>query len=165
MRTVGAVVTGLAGNIRAAQSTRFEAVLGSLLLRFRREIPRRQEPVDEGLVLTDAIAKHASVVTIVVDAPLDVDNLARSVDGDGGCSPVAGGLVVVDGHAGVVAAGPATAYGCNVEIGPRGYRFKDAAFWAAVQPGLAEVSFQRFLGVLKLGSDSPRLLVCFDCLE
>lgn len=88
LRAVGAKPAVLPAHIRAAQCPRLEAILGSLLLSVGREIARGEELVHEALVLADAVAEHPAVVAIVIDAPLDVDDLARLVHGCGLVAPV-----------------------------------------------------------------------------
>ena len=133
---VGAVRAVLPVNIPATQDALIEAVLGRLLLRVGGEVGGVGELVDEGLVLADAVGEHAAVVAVVVDAPLDGDDVARRVGLDDFVAPGLAGLVVVDAHAGVVAAGAAAANGGGVEVGPRCNRFQDGALGAGVSAGL-----------------------------
>lgn len=73
------------------------------------------------------------MVAVVVDAPLDVDDVAGGVGLDGRGAPGAGGEVVVDAVAGVVAAGAGAADGGSVEVGPGLYGLEDLALWAGVR--------------------------------
>lgn len=60
----------LAGDISAVECASFETCFGGLLLVLSRDVARREELVDELLVLADAVGEHASVVAVVVDTPL-----------------------------------------------------------------------------------------------
>ena len=61
--------TVLAGNIGAVERAGFEAFFSGLLLGLSRNVARRNQFVDELLVLADAVGEHASVVAIIVDTP------------------------------------------------------------------------------------------------
>lgn len=137
LRTVRTIPTLLPVDIRARQEAGFEAVLRGLLLRLSRQIRRVEQFVDNALVLADAVAEHAAVVAVVVDAPLHFDLLAGGVGGDWFGTPVVGGLVVVDAVAGVVAAGSAATDGGGVEVWPGRDGFEDGAFGTGVHAGLA----------------------------
>ena len=63
----------LAGNIGAVERASFEAGFCGLLLGLSRNVARRNQLVDELLVLADAIGEHASVVAVVVNTPLSVE--------------------------------------------------------------------------------------------
>jgi len=102
--TVRVVTARLPSNISALQLTSLEAVFSSLLLRFRRKITRCQKFVDESLILADAVAEHATMVTIGIEAPLYIDDITGLVGDDGLRTPARTGLIVIDGHAGVVSA-------------------------------------------------------------
>lgn len=65
-------LTGLAGDIGAVERAGFEAGFGGLLLGLSRDVAGGDQLVDELLVLADAVGEHASVVAVVVDAPLSV---------------------------------------------------------------------------------------------
>lgn len=67
--TVWVDATGLARNIGAVERASFEAFFSGLLLGLSRDVARRNQFVDELLVLADAVGEHASVVAIVVDTP------------------------------------------------------------------------------------------------
>ena len=101
---VRVVATRLSSDISALQFTSLEAVFSSLLLGLRRKVPRRQKFVNEGLILADAVAEHATMVTIGIEAPLYIHDIARFVGDDRLRTPARTGLVVVDGYAGVVPA-------------------------------------------------------------
>lgn len=101
---VRVVTASLPSNISALQLTSLEAIFSSLLLRLRRKVPGRQKFVDESLILADAVAEHATVVTIGVEAPLHIDHIAGFVGDDRLRTPARTGLVVVDGDPGVVSA-------------------------------------------------------------
>ena len=61
--------TSLARNIGAVERASLEAFFSGLLLGLSRDVARRNQFVDERLVLADAVGEHASVVAIVVDTP------------------------------------------------------------------------------------------------
>lgn len=63
----------LAGDIGAVERAGFEACFGGLLLGLSWDVARCQEFVDKLLVLADAVGEHASVVAVVVDAPLPAE--------------------------------------------------------------------------------------------
>lgn len=118
LRAVRAISTLLPVNIRTLQLALQETVLGGLLLVLCREVVRVQELVDQGLVLADAVGEHAAVVAVIVDAPLHLDHVAGRIGLHDLIAPVVAGLVVVDAHAGVVAAGSAAADLGAFEVGP-----------------------------------------------
>lgn len=99
---VGVVSAVLAVNVSAREKSLLEAVFGSLLLFIGGEIVRVEELVDDSLVLADAVREHSAVVAVVVDAPLNIDDLAGRVRGYDFVPPVRRWLVVVKAHAGVV---------------------------------------------------------------
>lgn len=105
-----AVRTRLALDVCAWQHALLEAVLRGLLLLEGGQVVGVEKLVDDGLVLADAVGEHASVVAVVVDAPLDVNDIAGFVCRDRGLAPVGAGLVVVDTYTGVVAAGAGAGY-------------------------------------------------------
>jgi hypothetical protein len=102
---VGVVAADGAVHVCAGQNPGFETVFGGLLLGVGGDVPGDYERGCEGGVFADPVAEHATVVAIVVDAPLDGDDLPGGIGCDGCEAPVAGGVVVVDAHASVVAAG------------------------------------------------------------
>lgn len=127
----------LARDVGAGKGAPLETVLGGLLLLVGGEIARCEELLDERLILADTVGEHATVVTIVVDAPLDVDGLARRVAGDGRVAPQPSArLVVVDAHAGVVTTGSTAANRSNVKIGPGRDRLENGALGAGVKASL-----------------------------
>lgn len=107
-RAFGATSAHLAQDIRTIQRSNLKTILRGLLLCISRQISRCDKRVDDRLVLADPVREHAAVVTIVTDAPLHSDRVAAGVGHDWRVAPVCGGLVVVDAHAGVVAAGSGT---------------------------------------------------------
>jgi hypothetical protein len=139
-RAVRTVTALLAINISARKETLFKAIFSSLLLSFSGDIARIKKLVDNVLVLTDTIGVHASMVAIVVNAPLDIDNLAGLVGGDGFFSPVGAGLVVVDADPGVVAAWARASDFGGVEVWPGCDGLKDGALGACIWAGLSLVS-------------------------
>ena len=72
------------------------------------------------------------MVTIVINAPLHSGRVAAGVGHDGRVTPVRSGLVVVDAHAGVVAAGSGAADYCGSYVWPGGYGLEDGAFGAGI---------------------------------
>lgn len=70
---VGVDAAVLAGDVGAVERAGFEACFGGLLLGLSWDVARGQEFVDELLVLADAVGEHASVVAVVIDAPLSVE--------------------------------------------------------------------------------------------
>ncbi len=157
LAAVWAVVAGLAVDVVAVEEALLEAVLGGLLLRVGGQIARVKELVDELLVLADAVREHAAVVPVVVDAPLDLDDLAGPVGRDGSGAPRGARLVVVDADARVVAAGPVAAHDGGVEVRPRRYWLLDGALGAGIGAGLfARVSGKDIHHVQCLGSGVPQ---------
>lgn len=129
---VGVVPAGLARDISAVQRACQETVLRGLLLGVSGKVTWRQEFVDEILVFAYAVAEHAPVVAVVVNAPLNFDNVSGIVGYDWCVAPVGRGLVVVYADTGVVATGTAPSYLCGGEIGPRGYGLEDGALGTRV---------------------------------
>lgn len=109
LRTVRIVVTGLAADVRTWECALSETVFGRLLFGLCGEIAWGYEFVDESLVLAYTICKHAAVVAVIVDAPLDGDDITRLVCGHGFFAPYRAWLIVVDAHASVIAARAAAA--------------------------------------------------------
>ena len=66
--------TGLARNVGAVERASFEACFGGLLLGLSRDVAGCNQFVDELLVLANAVGEHASMVAVVVDAPLSVES-------------------------------------------------------------------------------------------
>jgi hypothetical protein len=139
-RTVRTVTALLTINISAGKKTFFETIFSSLLLSLGGDVVWVEKLVDDVLVLTNTVGVHASMVTVVVNAPLDVDNLARLVGGDGFFAPVGTGLVVVDADSGVVAAWSRSSDFGGVEVWPGGDGFQDCALGARIWAGLSLVS-------------------------
>lgn len=92
------------------------------------EVARGQELVDEILVLADAVAEHATMVTVGVNAPLHCDGISSIVCCHRSASPSICGPVIVYADAGIVAARTASAYRCSGEIRPGGNGLEDSAF-------------------------------------
>lgn len=142
-RTIGAEAARLPVDISARQGASPEAVFCSLLFSLGGQVPGRQELVHECLVLADAIAKHATVVAIVVDAPLHINYIAALVGNDRRRSPAGSGLVVVDTDTGVVSAWACAPNLGRVEVGPGRDGLEDGALgtcvWSSlsVEPGPA----------------------------
>lgn len=114
-----------------------EALLGSLLLGIRWDIPWGQEFVYECLVLADTPTEHATVVAVVVHAPLNINDLACRVGHDRVLSPYTiPGSVVINTDAGIVAARSTPANGCSGKIWPRGDWLENVALGAAIKAGL-----------------------------
>ena len=133
LAAVRAIPALLPIHIRAAQKPLLEAILGLLLFLLGGLVVRVEELVHNVLILADAVGEHAAVVAVVVDAPLDVDDLASGVGGDGLGAPGAGGEVIVDVNTGVVAAGAGAADGGGVEIRPGLNGLENLALWAGVR--------------------------------
>lgn len=74
-RAVRVIATTLARNVGAFELSFQETVFGCLLLIVGGQIVWVQEEVDERLVGADAVGEHATVVTIVINAPFDVDGI------------------------------------------------------------------------------------------
>lgn len=119
IRATGAVVSG---NIGAGKDTLLKARLGLVLLRDSGNVVGVQELVDDILVLADPVAEHAAVVTVVVNAPHDLDSLTSCVGGNGGVSPGCSGRVVVVATPFIVTARAALVDLHLVQIRPRFHR-------------------------------------------
>lgn len=115
-----------------------KAVLGSLLLGIGGQVVGVGEEVHEGLVAADTVGEHATVVAVVVDAPLDFDDLVRRVSGHDRLAPVGAGLVVVNANASVVATRSAATYRGGFNVGPSSDGFEDGAFGTGVDASLRE---------------------------
>lgn len=135
-RAVRTVATVLPGNIGAVEGAGLEAVLGSLLLGVGWDVSGSQELVDEGLVLADTPTEHAAMVSVVINAPLHIDDLARRVGDNGRVSPVGGWRVVVNADTGIVAARTTPADWCSGKIWPRRNGFENVAFGTSIDAGL-----------------------------
>lgn len=101
---VGIVFAALPVNCGARKGSPLETFLSFLLLTCIGEVARGDEFFDDGVILTDAEAVHPRVVTVVVDAPLDVHHFPL-LEGLHHLAPVGAWLVVVDLGALVEAAG------------------------------------------------------------
>jgi len=122
----------LAFDVGARKSTAFEAIFGGLFLSKSRNITRGQKLVDQSLILADAIGKHATMVTIVIDTPLNGDFRTSSV-GDHRClAPLVSGGVVVNANAGIVSARTAASHGCFSETWPCSNRLEDGTLWTGI---------------------------------
>lgn len=116
--TVGTIVTGLPTNIITVQRSSNKAVLCRLFLIVGGEVRWVQEFVDKVLILADAVAKHPTVVTVVVNAPLHRDNISWSISSHSGSTPGIRRLIVVYGRACIVTTGATTANEGGSEVGP-----------------------------------------------
>jgi len=115
---IAAEIASLSCNVRAGQETSFETILGSLLFVVGRDIAWSKELVDDGLVLADAVAEHAAVVSVMVHTPLNSDSVASGVGDYRGVSPVCCRSVIVDTDACVVATRSAATNRCDIEVRP-----------------------------------------------
>ena len=132
---IGAKVALLSINIGAWKNSLLKAFLSLLLFLLRRNVLWVKKLVHQCLILANAPTKHASMVAIVVNAPLDVNNLASLVSRDGR-TPVWSGLVVVDAHASVVTTWARSSHLSFVKIWERVNWFKNGAFRACVGASL-----------------------------
>lgn len=133
---VRTVVASLAINVGARQDSLLEAILGGLLLSLGGNIVGVEKLVDNVLVLANAVGVHATMVTVVVDAPLDVNNLARFISSYRLFAPVCTRLVVVNTDSSVIAAWATSSDFGLVEIGPGGDWLQDGAFRASIGTSL-----------------------------
>ena len=76
LTTVCTVVAGLSIDAGAFKKTFFKAGLGCLLLLVGWQVIRIQEFVHDILILADTVAEHATVITVVVKTPHDVNYIA-----------------------------------------------------------------------------------------
>lgn len=125
---IGTESTFLAINVCAWQNAGFEAVFCGLLLLVGGEVIRVEEFLDQVLIVAHAISEHSAVITVVVDTPLDFDDFAGLVSGYDLVTPVLGGLVVINAIAGIVAAWPASADSCSLQVRPSVDWLEDGAF-------------------------------------
>lgn len=130
------MVTGLTINISAWQDTFSEAVFGLLLLLFSGLVVRVDELIHKLLVVTQTIGKHASVVTVVVDTPLNFDHFTGFVGRYGLLTPVAAWFVVVVVATLVESTRAALSNFSLIEIGPRIYRLQNGTLGALILPSL-----------------------------
>lgn len=90
--------------------------------------------------MADTVGEHATVITVVVNAPHDVNDITGFVSLNHLFAPVAARLVVVDAHTGIVSAGSAAANWGYVKIRPGGNGLEDGALRTCVNPSLSNVS-------------------------
>jgi len=109
----------LSRHIGAVEGAGLEAVLGSLLLGGGWDVSGSQELVGEGLVLADTPTEHAAVVSVVVNTPLYINDLARRVGDNGRISPVGSRRVVVNADTSIVAARTTPADWRSGKVWPR----------------------------------------------
>jgi hypothetical protein len=133
--TVGTEVTGLPADASTRQYASLEAILSSLLLGFGWKIVGIEEFIDYSLILADAVANHASVIAICIDAHLDVDNVP-SIVSHKRCAPTWTGLIIVDAYASVISARSAATDFGSVDIGPSCHWLEDGTFRACIGTGL-----------------------------
>lgn len=76
------------------------------------------------------------MVSVVVHAPLDVDNLTRGVSGHGAGSPASPWLIVVNTDTGIVAARTASSNLGLGYVGPSRDRLKDGTFGTCIDTSL-----------------------------
>lgn len=76
LTTVSTVVAGLSIDTCAFKKTFIEAGLSCLFLLVGWQVIRIQEFVHNILILTDTVAEHATVITVVVNTPHDVNDTA-----------------------------------------------------------------------------------------
>lgn len=133
---VRAEVAVLAIHIRAGKGALLKAILSSLLLRSGWKIARSEELVDKSLVLADTVGEHATVVTVVVNAPLYIDSVASLIGHNRSVTPVGSRLVVVDADTGVVATRTTPADLGLRNVGPCGHGLQNGTLGASVQAGL-----------------------------
>ena len=137
LRAVWVVAAGLSRHVGTRESPGLKAVLCGLFLGVGGEVARGRELVHQGLVLADPVREHTAVVAVVVNTPLDVDNLTGRVGRNNRVTPVGARLIVVDAHAGVVATNTASAHRCSVQVGPRTDWLKNRALGARIETGLS----------------------------
>lgn len=76
LATVGTVAAGLSIDAGAFKKTFFKAGLSCILLIVGWQVIRVQEFVHDILILADTVAEHATVITVVVKTPHDVNHIA-----------------------------------------------------------------------------------------
>lgn len=140
-RTVRTVTTLLTINVSAGKKSFLETIFSSLLLSFGGDVVWVKKLVDDVLVLTDTVGVHSSMVAVVINAPLDIDNLTGLVGGDRLFAPIGAGPVVVDADSGVVAAWTRPSDFGGVEVWPGGDRLEDGALGACIWAGLSLVNW------------------------
>jgi hypothetical protein len=107
-----------------------------LLLGVGWDVSGSQELVDEGLVLADTPTEHTAMVSVVVNTPLYIDDLARRVGDDRRVSPIGGWRVVVNADTGIVAARTTPADWRSGKIWPCRNGFENVAFGTSINAGL-----------------------------
>jgi cytochrome c biogenesis protein ResB len=80
------------------------------------------------------------MVTIVVDTPLNFDDVICYIRGDHGIAPVITGLVVVDTDSRVVSTWPTSANLGSFKVGPSSDWFEDGAFGAGINSSLSRLA-------------------------
>lgn len=135
-RAVWVVSACLAGDIRALQLPFQKAIFCSLLFVCCGEISGRKEQINKGLVLTDPVSEHSTMITIIVDTPLNFDCITCSICCNYGITPIISGLVIIDADSSVVSARSTAAHLSLFKVWPGSNGFKNRAFWASVDSGL-----------------------------
>jgi hypothetical protein len=130
----------LARNVSARQESSLEAILSGLLLVGGGNIAGDQERVHDALILANAVAEHAAMIAVVVNAPLHGDGIAGRVSNDRGGPPAGSGGVVVNAHTSIVTTYTTSPHCRHVQVGPGRYWFKDCALGTSVRAGL-EISY------------------------
>jgi hypothetical protein len=146
---VRAEVAGLSADVGALEDTLLEAVLGSLLLIIGWDVSGSEELVDDRLILADTITEHSSVVTVSINAPLDVNDLAWLVGHNGCLSPSNSGSVIVDADTSVVAARTTSTNWGGSDIRPSIDRLEDGTFGAGILSSLVEGNQFSIQGAIK----------------
>ena len=132
----------MASHIRAGEGALLEAILSSLLLLIGWKIARSEELVNKRLVLADTVGEHATVITVVVNAPPNLDSVTSGVSYNRRVTPVGCRLVVVDADTGIVAARATSADLGFRKVGPGGDGLKNSALGARIQAGLENTDQQ-----------------------
>lgn len=129
---IGTEVALLPRNIGTFEGASLEAVFSGLLLLVGRGVSWSQEFVDECLVLADTVTEHATMVAVVVDTPLDINDITSLVHRDGLLTPVATGQVIVNSRTSVVAARATPANLRSSDVRPSLDWFEDGALRARI---------------------------------
>lgn len=146
LATVRTVAALLPVNISAGQESFFKTVLSSLLLSFGGKVLRIQELVDYVLILADAIREHAAVVAVVVDTPLDFNNLAGRIGRNRLLAPICAGLIVVDTNACIVATWTCAPDLCLIEVWPSCHWLQDSTLRARIRASLRVMKLAHDVG-------------------
>lgn len=78
---IWAVIAGLSSDVIATQQSLLKAIFSLLLFIIGGKVVGVEEFVDEFLILADAVAEHSTMVTVMINTPLNVNDITSLVGG------------------------------------------------------------------------------------